>query len=244
MSFAFKLVKMNPQLIEMQSRASLDDIAREYGKLVSAVCRRMILNDDIARDAAQQVWVEIVKSFPSFRGESKLSTWIYTITRRVAMAHAVHERTISLRFLSVYSFKEEFDPPCHADLDRKIWVKQMCDKCITGILHCVDNETRLAHILRDIGDLEYEEIAVIMEKGEASIRQIVSRSRRKLNSFLSDKCTLYHPDGECRCRMKKWVQEVDLASEYRKIGAIVRRANFYKRSEQILPGKNYWEKLL
>jgi RNA polymerase sigma-70 factor (ECF subfamily) len=229
---------------DLRKKPDLDDIALEYGKLVSAVCRRMIRDEDIAKDAAQQVWTEIVKSYPAFRGESKVSTWIYTITRRVAMAQVMHERTISTRVLSLYSFKEEFDFPCHADLDKKIWVKQMCDKCITGILHCVDNETRLAHMLRDVAELEYAEIAEILERDVASVRQIVSRSRRKVNSFLGDTCTLYNPEGACRCRMKKRVQEVDLVSEYRKIGEITRRVNFYKKSEQIFPGKNFWEKLL
>lgn len=235
---------MDTQFVKIQNLPSLDDIAHEYGKLVSAVCRRMIMDEDIARDAAQQVWVEIVKSFPSFRGESKISTWIYTITRRIALEYAKNERVISTRFLSMYSLKEEFDFPSDLDLDKKIWVKQMCDKCITGILHCVDNETRLVHILRDIAELEYKEISQIMEKDPTVIRQIVSRSRKKINAFLNDKCTLYNPNGECRCRMKKCVDEINLASEYQKINTIVRRINFYKKSEMVLPRKNFWNNLL
>lgn len=237
---------MNGMATEITERhgAALDDIAHEYGKLVSAVCRRMITDEEVAKDAAQRVWVEIVKSFPSFRGESKISTWIYTITRRIAMEYARNERIITSRFLNMYSFKEEFDFPADSDLDRKIWIKQMCDKCITGILHCVDNESRLAHILRDIVELEYEEISDIMGKDPAVIRQTVTRGRKKLNAFLNNKCTLYNPDGECRCRMKKWVREINLASEYQKISTIANRINFYKKSEQVFPGKNYWKNLL
>lgn len=224
--------------------APLETIARDYGRMVSSLCRRMITNEETARDAAQQVWVEIVKSFPSFRGESKISTWIYTITRRVALDYAKNERLITTRFLQAYSLQEEFGMPDDTDLDKQIWVRQMCDKCITGILHCVDNETRLAHMFRDIADLEYGEIAGILEKKESAVRQMVVRSRKKLNSFIRDKCTLYSPDGDCRCRMKKWVDEINLAAEYQKIGAIVRRVNFYKKSEKVLPRKDYWKNLL
>jgi len=223
---------------------SLEQIAQAYGRMVSSICRRMITDEDIARDAAQQVWVEIVKSYPSFRGESKVSTWIYTITRRVALDHAKNERRITTRFLRAYSLKNEFDLPADIDLDKGLWIRQMCDKCITGILHCVDAESRLAHIFRDIAELEYEEIAGILGRDEPAVRQTISRTRKKLNAFLNDKCTLYNPDGDCRCRMKKWVKEVDLAAEYQKIGSIVGWVNFYKRSEKILPGKNYWEALL
>jgi RNA polymerase sigma factor (sigma-70 family) len=228
-------VKQNP---------SLDAIAYEYGKMVSSICRRMITDDDGARDAAQQVWAEIVKSFPSFRGDAKVSTWIYTITRRIAADFAKNEKTYSMRFVRDYFNGENVEPPVRTDPDKELWVKEMCDKCVTAMLHCVDNETRLAHIFRDVADLEYREIAGVLDKDEAAVRQMVSRSRKRINSFLRDRCVLYNPQGDCRCRIKKSVDEVDLASEYEKIGYVVHRINFYRKSEQILPGKNYWENLL
>ncbi|HWR71903.1 MAG TPA: sigma-70 family RNA polymerase sigma factor, partial [Nitrospirota bacterium] len=128
--------------------SALDCIARDYGRLVSSICRRMIQNEETARDAAQQVWVEVVKSFPSFRGDSKVSTWIFSIARRVALDHAVHERTYTARMIHEYSLKEEFDLPADTDLDKAVWVKQMCDRCVTGVLHCLDNESRLALIFK------------------------------------------------------------------------------------------------
>ncbi|HAR46821.1 MAG: hypothetical protein A2X56_12260 [Nitrospirae bacterium GWC2_57_13] len=232
-------------MLSVQQTLSLEDVARDYGKLVSMVCRRMILEEETARDAAQQVWVEIVKSFPSFRGESKVSTWIYTITRRVAMEYAKNERLVSTRFLREYSLKDELDLPDNTDLDKTLWIKEMCDKCLTGMLHCFDNETRLACILRDIAGLSYGELAEILERDEAAVRQMTSRSKKKLQSFMLDRCTVYNPgNGNCKCRMKKWVKEIDLAKEYEKIRSTVGRVNFYKMSEMVLPRKDYWEALL
>lgn len=120
----------------------------------------------------------------------------------------------------------------------------MCDKCLTALLHCVDNEARMAHIFRDVAELDYEEIAGILGMDAAAVRQMVSRGRKRINSFLHDKCTIYNPHGDCRCRITRWVKEVDLASEYDKVDKMVRRVNFYKKSEAVLPGKNYWEGFL
>jgi RNA polymerase sigma-70 factor (ECF subfamily) len=223
---------------------TLDSIARDYGRMVSSICRRMIMDEEVARDAAQQVWVEIAKSFPSFRGEAKISTWIYTITRRIAADHALNERTYTMRFARDYFSGEDIDQPVHSDPDREIWVKEMCDKCVTAMLHCVDNETRLAHIFRDVAELEYGEIAGVLDKDEVAVRQMVSRSRKRINSFLRDRCALYNPRGDCRCRIVKHVRDVNLAAEYEKIGVMVRRVNFFRKSEQVLPGKNFWENLL
>jgi RNA polymerase sigma factor (sigma-70 family) len=220
---------------------SLEDIAATYGKMVSSVCRRMIADQDTARDAAQHVWLEVVKSLPSFRGEAKLSTWIYTITRRIAADFAKNEQTYSLRFVRDYFDSGDVESPVHADPDKQLWVKQMCDQCVTAMLHCVDNETRLAHIFRDVAELEYADIAEVLGMDEPAVRQMVSRSRKRINSFLKNRCTLYNPDGNCRCRIKRAVDDVNLVAEYKKIYALVRRVNFYKASELVLPAKDYWK---
>jgi len=38
----------------------------EYGKMVSILANRMVSNKDIAQEAAQEVWVEVIESLPSF----------------------------------------------------------------------------------------------------------------------------------------------------------------------------------
>lgn len=223
---------------------NLEAIAAEYGRLVSAVCRRMIRDGDAARDAAQQVWVEIVKSFPTFRGESKVSTWIYTVTRRVAMAVARKERLYSGRHLLDDAQGREYELPSAIDPEKELWIRQQCDKCITAALHCFDYEERLAMVLRDITELDYGDIAAVLDREEPAVRQIVSRNRRKLRYFMSDLCALSNPSGTCRCRMKNLVRAIDLPGEYEKVRRIVGKASFFKQSEMVLPGLNYWKTLL
>jgi RNA polymerase sigma factor (sigma-70 family) len=223
---------------------TLESLVNDYGRLVSAVCRRMIQDPDLAQDAAQQVWLEISKSFQGFRGESKVSTWIYSIACRVVLDFARQERQYSTRFLRDYFRDGDMELPQSEDFDKNIWVREMCDKCLTGILHCLDNEARLTYILKDVAQLSYEEIARIEEKDEQTVRQTVSRTRKKLRSFLRDECILFNPEGNCHCRMKKWVDEINLPNEYEKLRKITRRVRLYQESETVLPGKNYWSDYL
>jgi RNA polymerase sigma-70 factor (ECF subfamily) len=108
------------------------------------------------------------------------------------------------------------------------------------MLHCLDNESRLTYVFKDVVQLDYGEIAKIQEMNEQTIRQIVSRTRRKLRSFLKDECALYNPQGSCHCRMKKYVEEINLPQEYEKLRSIARSVNVFRDSEKVLPGKNYW----
>ncbi len=223
---------------------SLEAVAADYGKMVSSICRRMIRDEDRAQDAAQQVWVEIVKSFPSFRGASKVSTWIYTITRRVALGYARKEQLYDGRVLLAYAQGEEYDLPSSLDHEKDLWIRQQCDTCITAALHCFDYEGRLAMILKEIAELSYGDVATVLERPEPAVRQMISRNRRKLRFFMNDLCILANPAGTCRCRMTKLVQAVDLPKEYEKVRRIVGKASFFKQSERVLPGMDYWKGLL
>jgi RNA polymerase sigma-70 factor (ECF subfamily) len=200
----------------------------------------MIQNEEASKDAVQEVWLELVKNLQYFRNESKVSTWLYTITCRVVMRLTKKERQYTTRYLSNYFRGEDLGIPDYENFDKQLWVKEMCDKCLTGILHCLDNEARLAYILRDISMLTYQEISEILEKEESTVRKMISRSRSKLRNFLNDECILSNPESKCKCRMSKWVMEVSLPEEYRKLKEITNKINLYKASETILPEKNFW----
>lgn len=227
----------------MYSDLTLEKIVEEYGQMVSAVARRMVQDEFLAQDIAQEIWIEVMHSLGSFRGESKFSTWLYTIAYRTALKYSLNEKKYSITFLRQYFQREDIFTLMEDDLDEKIWVKEMCDKCLTGVLHCLTNDARLAYILRDIVQLEYNEIAQIMDKDSATVRKIISRSRSKLNNFLHDECILYNPKGNCNCRMKKKVLQINLPSEYQKIRDCSQKIYLYLESEKILSGKNFWKNI-
>lgn len=235
---------MGPQTAYTGDAPALDDIARDYGRMVSSVCRRMIRNTEAARDAAQQVWVEVVKAYPSFRGESRVSTWIYTIASRVAMEQARKEQLYSGKILLAYAQGEQYEPPSSVDHEKELLIRQQCDTCITAALHCFDHEDRLAMVLKEIAELSYGDVAAVLGKEEPAVRQMVSRNRRKLRSFLNDLCVLSNPAGTCHCRMKKLVRAIDLPREYEKVRRVVGKVSFFRQSELVLPGKDFWKDLL
>jgi len=224
---------------------SLNEIVKKYGKMVSALCRRMIMDADEAEDTAQEAWIEIINSLPSFKGDSQISTWIYAITKRVIFKHIKKERLYSTRFLhKVFTEGNELAIPDMHPADKKMWIKDKCDNCLTAIVHCLDSEARLSYLFKEIIGLSYKEIAHILEKSETNVRQMISRSKRKITNFLGKNCILYKQDAACNCRNKRAVQEVDLPEEYNKLRETIHKICFCRQMEIVLPRKNYWEKFL
>lgn len=222
----------------------LNDVASDYGPMVSSIARRMIQDPEVAKDAAQEVWVEICKSLPSFQGKSELSTWIYTIAKRVVLKYAKNERMYSGRLIRQFFERGGPEPVCEQDIEKSYFVKETCDRCLTVFLHCLNNEARLAFIFYDVAGFGYDEIARIFEKDENTIRQIVSRSRKRVKQFLNDECALYNPAGHCPCRMIRPVRKINLPETYQKIVKSVQKIRFFQAADKIFPPKNYWEKFL
>ena len=96
-----------------------EEITKEYRGLVSAVSHRMIQNPEIAKDAAQEAWMEILKNLNTFKGESKISTWIYTIASRVIFRQAKNEKVYSTRYLSEYFRNGERESPFKKEADKR-----------------------------------------------------------------------------------------------------------------------------
>lgn len=64
-------------------KPDLEKIVEQYGTMISSISHRMIQNKEVAKEAAQEVWYEIIRSIGSFNGQSELSTWIYTTSVRM-----------------------------------------------------------------------------------------------------------------------------------------------------------------
>lgn len=229
--------------INTHSIPDLDTIFREFNIKISHLSRRMIDNEEIAREAAQETWLQIVKGIDTFRGESELSTWIYSIAKRTIIRYAVNERKYGQRALNEYFMQNPVVRPDFNEVEEKLWVKEICDKCLTAILHCLNNEDRLLFLLRDILDVSYSQLVDIFDIEEQTLRKRVSRTRVRINRYMSDQCYLVSPSGSCRCNNQKHVRNVNFREEYTKVIETIEKVNHFREINKLLPKKDYWLEL-
>jgi RNA polymerase sigma-70 factor (ECF subfamily) len=221
----------------------IKELVDAYGLTISRMAHRMIQNKEIAKEASQEVWYEIVKSVHTFRGESSITTWIYTIARRTLFKYAQNEKIYSDHEIAENFEKEEIFFPGR-ESDSKDWIKEKCDWCLTAFCHCLSNEARIIFLFREIAGIPYRQIADIMETNETNIRKILSRSHRKVKNFMEKNCILFNPEGECKCRIRSLITNIDLQRTYSDLSHTARLVDFYLRFDKELPRKNYWEKIL
>jgi len=221
----------------------LEELVGKFGTMVSSISHRMIQDKELAKEASQEVWYEVIKSIPSFNGNSELSTWIYTIAKRTIIRYSRNEKISTILELEEFRALSEVEYS-GSDENRREWIKEKCDWCLTALNHCLDNDARLIFIFRENVGLSYKQISEIMEIKVDNARKVASRSMAKISNFLNDTCPLYNPKGTCKCRICKQVLFIDFDKEYSTVKKLIRLADLYQKFDKDLPRKNYWEKLL
>lgn len=74
-----------------------EQVYHDYGPRVFNVARKIVSNEKDAEDVTQDVFLQVVRKLPTFRGESAFPTWLHRVTVNAALAHrrkrAVREGT-------------------------------------------------------------------------------------------------------------------------------------------------------
>lgn len=220
-----------------------EQLVDEYGTYVNKLVYRMVRDRSLAEDISQEIWLELLRSIGSFKGQSKLSTWIYTIASRIVLKRSQNERAYSFQEFDDF-FTTPLEYHIEPDVDHALWVRDRCDRCVTSFLRCLKHDERLALLLHDFLELDYSVLAQITEKSEPALRKQVSRGRKKINSCIRSACPLVGDSGTCRCHISKEVQQTQLSESFEKFRAAYEKANELTLLEMTFPTKNYWEKFI
>jgi RNA polymerase sigma-70 factor (ECF subfamily) len=175
-----------------RDEAAFNTLVRTYEQRVFALIVRMIGSRAEAEDLAQEVFVQVFKAIGSFRGESKLSTWIYRIAinltknrnkylrvRRTAQQEeleGVEERGPIAR--SRHSSGVSIERPDELAAGRQL--ETMVQEAILAI----EPSFRECLVLRDIEDLSYEEIGAITGLPEGTVKSRIHRARAQLKELV------------------------------------------------------------
>lgn len=88
-------------------QASFDSLVKEHTGKVVGLAWRLVGNHEEAEDLAQEAFFRLYRALPSFRGESRISTWLYRTTTRLAIDFLRRERIKRKLFF----FRQDNDAP-------------------------------------------------------------------------------------------------------------------------------------
>jgi RNA polymerase sigma-70 factor, ECF subfamily len=165
-------------------RGALDQLLRRHYDRVHAVCRRITGHDADAADAAQEAMIAIVRNLDRFDGRSSFGTWTY----RIATNASLDELRRRKRRATPVSTDD--DPEHHhnevADPDSGQRIEAIGDHMALDVaLRALNDDYRVPVVLRDVADLDYAEIAAILDIPVGTVKSRIARGRAALADSLT-----------------------------------------------------------
>lgn len=74
------------------NKSDFVQVIQQHQGMINSICRFYYVDDEDVKDARQDIILQLWKSFPTFRGDSKLSTWIYRVALNTIIAKVKSER--------------------------------------------------------------------------------------------------------------------------------------------------------
>ena len=157
----------------------------EYQHKTVNLCYKFVNDSDDANDIAQEVFIELYKNIKSFRGDAKLSTWIY----RIAVNKSLNFIRDNKKFKDVEKFNGElYKLPGtigeYSDNPETIYINKRRKQLFDRIITYLPENQRTAFILSKIEGLSQNEISETMGISVKAVESLISRAKENLRKRL------------------------------------------------------------
>ena len=160
-----------------------DAIVEEHADFVYNVAYRLMGHAEDAEDVAQEAFISAYKAFGRFRGESRVTTWLYRITTNAALMRlrkTKRDRTLTRTGI------EDMEIPTWDYAPEKAAINTELGEKLQEGMSRLDPDQRAAVVLRDVEGLSSGGAAEALGISVASLKSRLHRARVLLRKYLSD----------------------------------------------------------
>ena len=160
--------------------AAMDQLLRRHYDRVHAVCRRIAGSTRDADDAAQEAMIRVVRNLDRFDGRAAFGTWVYRIATNTALDELrKRKRRPQLHVITDDDDRRASNEPVDELAHRQ--VDSVVDRItIDEAFAALPEEFKAAVVMRDVGDLNYAEIAIALDLPIGTVKSRIARGRRLL----------------------------------------------------------------
>ena len=175
------------QQLRAGDEGAFKSLVANYQDLVYNTALGVVQNSEDAEDVAQEVFIQVFRSIDQFKGDARLSTWIYRITTTKALDH-IRSRKRKKRFAFITSLFGPNDELVHEPVDFQhpgvaLDRKEQAALLFRMIDQLPENQ-KVAFTLHKTEELSYQEIADVMQLSVSAVESLLFRARQNLRKLL------------------------------------------------------------
>jgi RNA polymerase sigma-70 factor (ECF subfamily) len=166
--------------------AAWEDLVRLHTRQVYGLCYRFTGSGHEAQDLTQDVFLRVFKTIKSFRSvEGSFGTWLARVTRNLLIDHyrRTRQERVTDSIEEQLPMLEETGSSASARPDHALAGRE-ASEILQATLQKLSPDLREAVILRDLQEMEYREIADVLEIPEGTVKSRINRGRAELARLL------------------------------------------------------------
>lgn len=160
-----------------------------YQSRVQRLIARIVRDDAMAEDLAQETFIRAYRALPGFRGEAQFYTWLYRIAVNTAKKYLMRQKRNPVIHASAMAGKGEEEDANALDKLARVspetpetqYAARQIAQAVNAAMNELPDELREALMLREIEGLSYEDIAVAMQCPIGTVRSRIYRAREAVS---------------------------------------------------------------
>jgi RNA polymerase sigma-70 factor (ECF subfamily) len=166
-------------------------LAQKYHRPMIHFLFRMVRNQAVAEELAQEVFLRVYRSRQSYRAEAKFTTWLYRIATNLAVNHARdtrRERTVQTVYLDAADEENGTLPEVaddHPSIEQHL-LRQERMAAIRKQVLALPERQRMAVLMHKYQGMDYRQIGEVLKLSESATKSLLFRAYQTLRESLKD----------------------------------------------------------
>jgi RNA polymerase sigma-70 factor (ECF subfamily) len=189
----FSLLTDAEVMLELRSgnMAAFDVLLAKYRKPIVHFMFRMVHNQAVAEELAQEVFLRIYRSRETYRAEARFSTWLYRIATNLGVNHARdtrHERTASTIYLDEPDSETGTTPdvPDSTPSAEAGMLRRERMNAIRQHVMALPERQKTAVLMHKYEGMDYKQIGEVLKLSESATKSLLFRAYQTLREKLKD----------------------------------------------------------
>ena len=171
--------------------ASFNYLVQKYHRPMIHFLFRMVHNQAVAEELAQDVFLRVYRSRESYRAEAKFTTWLYRIATNLAVNHARdtrHERAAQNVYLDAPDEETGTTPDVADDVPtvEQTLVRDERMAAIRQHVMALPERQRMAVLMHKYQGMDYRQIGEVLKLSESATKSLLFRAYQTLRDRLKE----------------------------------------------------------
>lgn len=178
------------QGIRNGDETAFKELVENYQDMVINVCNRFVHSREDAMDISQEVFIKAFRSVDQFRGQARLSTWLYRIAVNKSLNFLRDKKRKNIFNSLDLLFDRQKENPADqmedndADVTEKMEKNEKVD-ILYQALDSLPKKQRVAVTLNKLEELPYREVAEIMDVSVSETGVLINRGKKALQKKMA-----------------------------------------------------------